>query len=106
MNGARATERQQGEFGGIETALAEMIGKPLGMTVREAAAGIRRIVDLRMADEVKVIGAKRGVDPSEFTLLPFGGAGAVHAPLHGGGERHHAAVGLHQDPCWSIISVI
>jgi N-methylhydantoinase A len=49
------------------------------MTVREAAAGIRRIVDLRMADEVKVFGAKRGVDPQEFTLLPFGGAGAVHA---------------------------
>jgi N-methylhydantoinase A len=32
-----------------------------------------------MADEVKVFGAKRGVDPMEFTLLPFGGAGAVHA---------------------------
>jgi N-methylhydantoinase A len=32
-----------------------------------------------MADEVKVFGAKRGVDPQDFTLLPFGGAGAVHA---------------------------
>jgi len=60
-------------------ALEEKIGKPLGMTAREAAAGIRRIVDLRMADEVKVFGAKRGVDPQEFSLLPFGGAGAVHA---------------------------
>ncbi|MEC9208501.1 MAG: hydantoinase/oxoprolinase family protein, partial [Pseudomonadota bacterium] len=62
-----------------EAALIEKIGKPLGMTILEAAAGIRRIVDLRMADEVKVFGAKRGVDPQEFTLLPFGGAGAVHA---------------------------
>ncbi len=62
-----------------EAALEEKVGKPLGMTVREAAAGIRRIVDLRMADEVKVFGAKRGVSPQEFTLLPFGGAGAVHA---------------------------
>ncbi|MEE8333669.1 MAG: hydantoinase/oxoprolinase family protein [Alphaproteobacteria bacterium] len=60
-------------------ALEEKIGKPLGMTAREAAAGIRRIVDLRMADEVKVFGAKRGVDPQDFALLPFGGAGAVHA---------------------------
>jgi len=60
-------------------ALEEKIGKPLGMTARQAAAGIRRIVDLRMADEVKVFGAKRGVDPQEFALLPFGGAGAVHA---------------------------
>jgi N-methylhydantoinase A len=59
--------------------LAEKIAKPLGMTLRQAAEGIRRIVDMRMADEVKVFSAKRGVDTGEFTLLPFGGAGAVHA---------------------------
>src|SRR5205085_3022483 len=34
---------------------------------------------MRMADEVRVFAAKRGVDLSTFTLLPFGGAGAVHA---------------------------
>ena len=49
------------------------------MDVLEAAAGIQRIVDMRMADEVRVFAAKRGVDLSAFTLLPFGGAGAVHA---------------------------
>jgi N-methylhydantoinase A len=49
------------------------------MTVAEAATGIRRIVDMRMADEVRVFAARRGVDLSEFALLPFGGAGAVHA---------------------------
>ena len=49
------------------------------MGVLDAAAGIRRIVDMRMADEVRVFAAKRGVDLSAFTLLPFGGAGAVHA---------------------------
>ena len=60
-------------------ALEEKIAKPLNMTVPEAAAGIRRIVDMRMADEVRVFAARRGVDLSEFALLPFGGAGAVHA---------------------------
>jgi N-methylhydantoinase A len=60
-------------------ALDEKVGKPLGMSALDAAAGIRRIVDMRMADEVRIFGAKRGVDPQEFTLLPFGGAGAVHA---------------------------
>lgn len=60
-------------------ALAAKVGDPLGLSALEAAAGIRRIVDMRMADEVRVFGAKRGVDPQEFTLLPFGGAGAVHA---------------------------
>ena len=60
-------------------AIDDKIAKPLGMGVVEAAAGVRKIVDMRMADEVLVFAAKRGVDLSAFTLLPFGGAGAVHA---------------------------
>lgn len=60
-------------------ALETHIANPLKLSVLEAAAGIRRIVDMRMADEVRVFAAKRGVDLSAFTLLPFGGAGAVHA---------------------------
>jgi N-methylhydantoinase A len=60
-------------------ALTAEIATPLRMDVREAASGIRRIVDMRMADEVRVFAAKRGVDLTTFTLLPFGGAGAVHA---------------------------
>ncbi len=60
-------------------AIAAKIATPLGMSFAEAAAGIRRIVDMRMADEVRVYAAKRGVDARDFTLLPFGGAGAVHA---------------------------
>ncbi|MDF2119856.1 hydantoinase/oxoprolinase family protein [Roseiarcaceae bacterium H3SJ34-1] len=60
-------------------ALQVHIGDPLKMDVLQAAAGIRRIVDMRMADEVRVFAAKRGVDLTSYTLLPFGGAGAVHA---------------------------
>src|SRR5215468_9875094 len=60
-------------------ALERHVAKPLTMDVLDAAAGIQRIVDMRMADEVRVFAAKRGVDLSTFTLLPFGGAGAVHA---------------------------
>src|SRR5229473_7752597 len=60
-------------------ALASQIAEPLKMELLEAAAGIQRIVDMRMADEVRVFAAKRGVDLTSFTLLPFGGAGAVHA---------------------------
>ena len=62
-----------------ERAIETRIADPLKMSVLEAASGIRRIVDTRMADEVRVFAAKRGVDLSAFTLLPFGGAGAVHA---------------------------
>jgi N-methylhydantoinase A len=60
-------------------ALKAHVADPLKMNVLEAAAGIQRIVDMRMADEVRVFAAKRGVDLTAFTLLPFGGAGAVHA---------------------------
>jgi len=60
-------------------ALEAHAARPLNLSVLDAAAGIRRIVDMRMADEVRVFAAKRGVDLSAYTLLPFGGAGAVHA---------------------------
>jgi N-methylhydantoinase A len=62
-----------------QAALTTHVAERLGMTALAAAAGIRRIVDMRMADEVRVFAAKRGVDLTRFTLLPFGGAGAVHA---------------------------
>jgi N-methylhydantoinase A len=60
-------------------AIKSQVADPLKISVLEAAAGIRRIVDMRMADEVRVFAARRGVDLTSFTLLPFGGAGAVHA---------------------------
>src|SRR5258706_1028570 len=65
--------------GASERAIATHIAGPLKMSVLTAASGIRRIVDMRMADEIRVFAAKRGVDLTAFTLLPFGGAGAVHA---------------------------
>src|SRR4051812_32988896 len=71
--------KQKLDIGASRTALKTHIANPLKMEVLEAAAGIQRIVDMRMADEVRVFAAKRGVDLSAFTLLPFGGAGAVHA---------------------------
>jgi N-methylhydantoinase A len=67
------------DIAAADAALGTHVAAPLRMGVLEAAAGIQRIVDMRMADEVRVFAAKRGVDLSAFTLLPFGGAGAVHA---------------------------
>jgi N-methylhydantoinase A len=71
--------KQKLDTAASRTALETHIARPLNMSLLDAAAGIRRIVDMRMADEVRVFAAKRGVDLSAFTLLPFGGAGAVHA---------------------------
>ena len=70
---------QKLDLSAARSALAAHIARPLGIEVIEAAAGIQRLVDMRMADAVRVFAAKRGIDLSAFTLLPFGGAGAVHA---------------------------
>jgi len=70
---------QKLDVAAAQAALKSHIADPLGLSMPQAAAGIRRIIDMRMADEVRVFAAKRGVDLTSFTLLPFGGAGAVHA---------------------------
>jgi N-methylhydantoinase A len=44
-----------------------------------ASSGILRVVNATMADEIRVQAAKKGVDLAGFTLVPFGGAGPVHA---------------------------
>ena len=54
--------------------VAERIGLDRGVT----AAGIHRIVNARMNDEVRRVTVQRGYDPSQFSLLPLGGAGPVH----------------------------
>ena len=61
-------------------AIETVIGGPLGMSVEEAAAGIKRIADTRMADLLRTVTIERGHDPREFVLYAFGGAGATHAP--------------------------
>ena len=70
---------QKLDVAAARAAITSDIADPLKLSLIEAAAGIRRIVDQRMADEIRVFAAKRGVDISSYTLLPFGGAGGVHA---------------------------
>jgi len=62
-----------------ESAISETVAGPMGVDLSTAATGIVRVVNARMADEVRVQAAKKGVDLSGFTLVPFGGAGPVHA---------------------------
>lgn len=62
-----------------KAALTRQLGATLGDDPVQAAFGIRQLVDMRMADEIRVFAAKRGVDQSQYTLLPYGGAGSVHA---------------------------
>jgi N-methylhydantoinase A len=55
------------------------VAEPLGLTLHEAAAGISRIVDAKMADLLRRMSVLRGLDPREFTCFAYGGMGPVHA---------------------------
>ncbi len=57
----------------------ERIAKPLGMSIDEAAWGIRTILDSRMADLLRRMTVERGYDPKSFALFANGGAGPSHA---------------------------
>jgi N-methylhydantoinase A len=45
----------------------------------EAALGVVRVADAEMARALRVISVERGLDPRDFALLAFGGAGPLHA---------------------------
>jgi N-methylhydantoinase A len=54
------------------------IAEPLGMSTEQAAGGIRRIVDAHMADTLREVTIGRGLDPRDFVLFAYGGAGPIH----------------------------
>lgn len=51
----------------------------LGLNPLETAEGIIRVANQEMARALRVVTVERGVDPRRFALLPFGGAGPMHA---------------------------
>jgi N-methylhydantoinase A len=55
------------------------LAQQLGVTVERAAEDVLDVAAAVMARAIKVISVERGHDPAAFTLLPFGGAGALHA---------------------------
>jgi N-methylhydantoinase A len=56
------------------------LGEQLDLSAQEAALAATRIADENMANAVRLIAVNRGLDPRDFALMAFGGAG----PLHGG----------------------
>ncbi len=56
----------------------QRMASQLQMSPVELAAGIHRIINTRMADEIRLVSVRRGEDPRQFALLVLGGAGPVH----------------------------
>ena len=59
-------------------AIDEFVAKPLGTNVIEASLGIIKIVNETMHGALKLMSVERGLDPADFILTAFGGAGPVH----------------------------
>jgi N-methylhydantoinase A len=55
------------------------LGEKLGLDAEESALGIVRVANAEMVRALRVISVERGLDPREFALLAFGGAGGMHA---------------------------
>jgi N-methylhydantoinase A len=78
--------RDRAELGGevelrrdlSEEALGRL-GEKLGLDAEESALGIVRVANAEMVRALRVISVERGLDPREFALLAFGGAGGMHA---------------------------
>ncbi len=59
-------------------ALADM-GSRFGMSAEAMAQGVVDIVNAKMADAIRTITIQRGIDPRDFSLVAFGGAGPAQA---------------------------
>jgi len=64
---------------GVEEALLEHVGRPLGLDAMEAADGISRIINANMANAIRRVSSEAGLDPRDFSLVVYGGNGPVHA---------------------------
>ncbi len=65
-----------------QAAVAHQIAEPLlALDLDEAALGIVDVANVKMAYAIRAITIEQGLDPQDFTLVAFGGAGPLHAPF-------------------------
>ena len=65
----------------VEAARAAVgrLAAPLGLGLDDTARGILRVADAEMVRALRVMTVERGLDPRDYALLAFGGAGPLHA---------------------------
>ncbi|WP_067244988.1 hydantoinase/oxoprolinase family protein [Microbacterium resistens] len=73
LNGQMKIDRE------ASVAAVARLAEPLGLSVEETALGILRVVTANMARAIRVVSVQRGYDPRAYALVPFGGAGPLHA---------------------------
>ncbi len=64
---------------GLSEKALSALGEKLDLDTQEVALGVVRVANAEMVRALRVISVERGLDPREFALLAFGGAGGLHA---------------------------
>ena len=59
-------------------AAVERLARRLGTTPVAAAEGVSKVVNTNMAEGIKIVSVRRGLDPRRFALVAFGGAAGLH----------------------------
>ena len=68
----------QADMQAVETSF-EKLGEQIGLSARDAARGVVNIANNNMTNALKLVSINRGHDPRDFTMIAFGGGGAMHA---------------------------
>ncbi|MGL4239362.1 hydantoinase/oxoprolinase family protein [Tabrizicola sp.] len=55
------------------------VAEPMNKSLEETALGILQIMTVNMVRAIRSLSVERGHDPRRFALMPFGGAGGLHA---------------------------
>jgi N-methylhydantoinase A len=63
------------------SAVREHLTEPLGLVEAEAAEGVVRVAVASMASAIRLSLFEKGLDPKDFALVAFGGAGGLHAAV-------------------------
>lgn len=67
------------DAGVAESVVEETAGDPLGYDPVTAARGIHRIVNAKMAEQLRLQTVEQGIDPRDYAMFAMGGAGPIHA---------------------------
>ena len=63
----------------VEDVFESKLGQPLGLDAQSAAAAVLQIANTKMAGAIRMVSISLGIDPRDYALFAFGGAGPLHA---------------------------
>lgn len=67
------------DLAAARAAVERDVASPLGISIEDAAEGVVRVANTSMAYAISAVTVERGLNPAEFSLVAYGGAGPLHA---------------------------